>query len=60
MRPLHLFTPVRIDYLLRNARHAGPTDKAGRLENREVLDIGCGGGLLAEPVARLGAKPYRH
>ena len=56
MRPLHLFTPVRIDYLLRNARHAGLTDKAGRLENREVLDIGCGGGLLAEPVARLGAK----
>ncbi len=32
MRPLHLFTPVRIDYLLRTARHAGLTDKAGRLE----------------------------
>jgi 2-polyprenyl-6-hydroxyphenyl methylase/3-demethylubiquinone-9 3-methyltransferase len=56
MRPLHLFTPARIDYLLRTARHAGLTDKAGRLENREVLDIGCGGGLLAEPIARLGAK----
>jgi len=52
MRPLHLFTPVRIDYLLKAARtrnHAG-------LKGLKVLDIGCGGGLLAEPVARLGGR----
>lgn len=61
MRPLHLFTPVRVDYLTQTARRAGLlnysglTDAAGRLDGVEILDIGCGGGLLAEPMARLGA-----
>ena len=56
MRPLHQFTPVRVDYLLKCARRAGLLQASGRLDDIEILDIGCGGGLLAEPRARLGAK----
>ena len=62
MRPLHLFTPVRVDYLTQTARRAGlltysgRKNNAGRMDGLEILDIGCGGGLLAEPMARLGAK----
>ncbi|MGB1395665.1 MAG: bifunctional 3-demethylubiquinol 3-O-methyltransferase/2-polyprenyl-6-hydroxyphenol methylase, partial [Candidatus Puniceispirillaceae bacterium] len=53
MRPLHLFTPVRVDYLTQTARRAGLTNDAGRMDGLEILDIGCGGALLAEPMARL-------
>ena len=61
MKPLHLFTPVRLDYILAAARRAGLTSLSdGRqttpLAGRLVLDVGCGGGLLAEPLARLGAQ----
>ena len=56
MRPLHLFTPVRVDYLTQAAGHAGLLHNSGRLDGLEILDIGCGGGLLAEPMARLGAQ----
>jgi 2-polyprenyl-6-hydroxyphenyl methylase/3-demethylubiquinone-9 3-methyltransferase len=56
MRPLHQFTPVRVDYLLKCARRAGLLKASGRLDDIEILDIGCGGGLLAEPMARLGAR----
>ncbi len=56
MRPLHLFTPVRVNYLTQAARRAGLTNDAGRLDGLEMLDIGCGGGLLAEPMTRLGAN----
>ena len=62
MAPLHRFAPVRIDYILqslRRRRRKRPGDKraAGRppLLGLRVLDIGCGGGILAEPMARLGA-----
>jgi 2-polyprenyl-6-hydroxyphenyl methylase/3-demethylubiquinone-9 3-methyltransferase len=56
-KPLHKFNPVRLAYIRdkaaenfsRNARSAKP------LEGLRVLDIGCGGGLLSEPVARMGA-----
>ena len=60
MAPLHAFTPVRIDYMLANIerfwpRAARPAANASHpLAGLRILDIGCGGGLLAEPMARLG------
>mgnify|MGYP001296815724 CR=1 FL=1 len=60
MKPLHLFTPVRVEYILAIARRTGLTpeqsDHLLPLDGRKVLDVGCGGGLLAEPLCRLGAK----
>ena len=61
MAPLHAFTPIRIDYILANIERFWPkkahlADPASRpLTGLRILDIGCGGGLLAEPMARLGA-----
>ncbi|MBB4065184.1 bifunctional 2-polyprenyl-6-hydroxyphenol methylase/3-demethylubiquinol 3-O-methyltransferase UbiG [Gellertiella hungarica] len=57
-KPLHKFNPVRLAYLRdtiasefgRDSRDARP------LTGLRVLDIGCGGGLLSEPVARMGAE----
>jgi 2-polyprenyl-6-hydroxyphenyl methylase/3-demethylubiquinone-9 3-methyltransferase len=56
-RPLHKFNPVRLDWLVGEiTRHFGRDRKADRpLAGLTVLDIGCGGGLLSEPMARLGA-----
>jgi 2-polyprenyl-6-hydroxyphenyl methylase/3-demethylubiquinone-9 3-methyltransferase len=45
-RPLHEINPLRVDYI---ERHCGD------LANRKILDIGCGGGILAESLARRGA-----
>ena len=61
MAPLHAFTPIRIDYILTNierfwpkrARSVAPASRP--LTGLRILDIGCGGGLLAEPMAQLGA-----
>ncbi len=61
MAPLHAFTPVRIDYILRSIRrfsnenHTLKHASMPALNGLGILDIGCGGGLLAEPMARLGA-----
>ncbi|MBM3570400.1 MAG: bifunctional 2-polyprenyl-6-hydroxyphenol methylase/3-demethylubiquinol 3-O-methyltransferase UbiG [Alphaproteobacteria bacterium] len=57
-QPLHRLNPVRIDYLrARVAAHFGRDAAAERpLAGLRVLDIGCGGGLVSEPLARLGAK----
>ena len=55
MAPLHAFAPVRIDYILDSLRRIG-TSGDGRLEGLRILDIGCGGGILAEPMARLGGQ----
>ena len=55
MAPLHAFAPVRIDYILDSVRRIGTSDN-GRLDGLRVLDIGCGGGILAEPMARLGGQ----
>ena len=46
MRPLHDLNPVRLQYV----------ERAAPLVGRKVLDVGCGGGLLAEAMARKGAK----
>ncbi len=57
MRPLHQLNPVRLDYI--RSRLGGHFDldrKSLRpLEGLRLADIGCGGGLLSEPLARLGA-----
>lgn len=56
-KPLHRLNPLRVDYVLsRAARHFGREAGAARpLAGLSLLDIGCGGGLLAEPMARAGA-----
>ena len=62
MAPLHAFTPIRIDYILANIERFWPVaaraeaSQAQSLTGLRILDIGCGGGLLAEPMARLGGS----
>ncbi|MEQ8394730.1 bifunctional 2-polyprenyl-6-hydroxyphenol methylase/3-demethylubiquinol 3-O-methyltransferase UbiG [Thalassobaculum sp.] len=55
--PLHRFVPVRMQ-VIRDALAPLATDATGRraLGGLRVLDIGCGGGLLSEPMTRLGAS----
>jgi 2-polyprenyl-6-hydroxyphenyl methylase / 3-demethylubiquinone-9 3-methyltransferase len=57
MAPLHKLNPVRLAYIRDQlCGHLGLDPKAHRaLAGQNVLDIGCGGGLLCEPLARLGA-----
>ncbi|ARO15664.1 2-polyprenyl-6-hydroxyphenyl methylase / 3-demethylubiquinone-9 3-methyltransferase [Ketogulonicigenium robustum] len=56
-KPLHMLNPCRLDYITRQiAAHFGrdlTTDRP--FDGLRLLDIGCGGGLLSEPMARLGA-----
>ena len=56
-RPLHLMNPVRLDYITRQiaAEHGRDLTSPQPFEGLRILDIGCGGGLLSEPMARLGA-----
>lgn len=56
-KPLHMLNPTRLDYITRQiAAEFGRDLKAQRpFEGLRILDIGCGGGLLSEPMARLGA-----
>lgn len=56
-KPLHMLNPCRLDYITRQiAAEFGRdlSDKAP-FKDLRLLDIGCGGGLLSEPMARLGA-----
>ena len=57
-KPLHMFNPIRIEYITENIKKHFNTkkDKSDSLEGLTILDIGCGGGLISEPMARLGAE----
>ena len=56
-KPLHKFNPLRISYIKKKIiSHFNIKSKSLPLKNIELLDIGCGGGLLSEPMCRLGAK----
>ncbi len=56
-KPLHNFNPIRIKYIKNSIiSHFNKSDKKFPLKGIEILDIGCGGGLLSEPMKRLGAK----
>lgn len=56
-RPLHKFNPVRLAYIKEQVCAAFGREPNGPepLKGLRILDIGCGGGLLCEPMARLGA-----
>ena len=46
-KPLHIINPLRVDYI---------KQKCGSLTSKQVLDVGCGGGILSESLAKLGAQ----
>lgn len=46
-KPLHLLNPTRLGYI---------SDQVGGLFGKQVIDVGCGGGILAESMARVGAE----
>ncbi len=56
-KPLHKFNPVRLAYIREHILASFKLDGTKRypFEGLNILDIGCGGGLLCEPMARLGA-----
>ena len=57
-KPLHMFNPTRIQYILDISLGYFKIDKNKKfhLKNLKILDIGCGGGLVSEPMSRLGAN----
>ena len=56
-KPLHMFNPIRIDYILeKTSSHFKRVDEKFPLKGLKFLDIGCGGGLMSEPMSRLGAE----
>ena len=57
-KPLHMLNPTRLDYITRQIASEFDRDLTGEapFAGLRILDIGCGGGLLCEPMARLGAE----
>ena len=58
MAPLHKLNPVRLAYIRDRLCHQAGRSAASRapLSGLRILDIGCGGGLVSEPLARMGAE----
>ena len=56
-KPLHKFNPIRISYIKESIINSFKLqEKVRPLKKVKILDIGCGGGLLSEPMSRLGAE----
>lgn len=57
-KPLHMLNPCRLDYIVDQISAEFDRDPKDNLpfKGLRILDIGCGGGLLSEPMARLGAE----
>jgi 2-polyprenyl-6-hydroxyphenyl methylase/3-demethylubiquinone-9 3-methyltransferase len=56
-KPLHNFNPIRIKYIKENiVKDFNIKSSIKPFKNIKILDIGCGGGLLSEPMCRLGAS----
>ena len=56
-KPLHKFNPIRIEYIKNNIIETLElSNKQKPLSGVKILDIGCGGGLLSEPMSRMGAE----
>ena len=57
-KPLHMFNPIRIEYITSMLKQHFKINNSETnfLNGLNILDIGCGGGLISEPMARLGAK----
>ena len=57
-KPLHMFNPIRIEYITNSIKkyYGIKKDKDNYLNGLNILDIGCGGGLISEPMSRLGAN----
>ena len=58
-KPLHKFNPIRIKYIKENIiKNFKLNSTIKPLKKIDILDIGCGGGLLSEPMCRLGANVF--
>ena len=57
-KPLHMFNPIRIEHIRDTTLNYLKIDKNKKLplKGLKILDIGCGGGLISEPMSRLGAE----
>ena len=57
-KPLHMFNPIRIEYITDKIKQHFKinADNLNYLKGLNILDIGCGGGLISEPMASLGGR----
>lgn len=57
-KPLHMFNPIRIEYIIEKIKQEFNLINRNNnfLKDLKILDIGCGGGLISEPLARLGGE----